>query len=409
MIQRRTHRARLLLGALVSGVLALGWGAAHGQEPIKIGGVAPLSAPGSFESGKLMVMGMEIARDRLNAAGGILGRPLQLIVEDTRGLPEQGTAAVEKLVTKDKVVGIVGEFHSSVARAMVEAVDRFKMPFVIAEAWADILTAKQSRYVFRIAPANSLFYTKVADWVKASGFENVVAIAENSDWGIDVDRVFRESLAGKRNVAGRTINYTSITAERTVTDFTPQLLLFKSLRPKPDLLLGIFTGTGELLMLKQAIEIGFAPRRETAIFGVGSDALLPELWETAGDGAVFSITKSGWHPLLGETPAVRAFTAEFRKKYGRDPTFVSMEAYETVFLLAKAVEQAKSTDADAIVAALEKIRFDGLRGTITFSTAREPAWAYHQWMEVPAVVIQYTKPRQSPDEAKVLWPPILKP
>lgn len=384
-------------------------GEAFGQQPVKIGGVAPLSAPGSFESGKLMVMGMEIARDRINAAGGVLGRPVQLIVEDTRGLPEQGTAALEKLVTKDRVVGIVGEFHSSVARAIVEGVDRFKVPFIIAEAWADILTAKQSKYVFRIAPANSLFYTKVADWIKASGFTNVVAIAENSDWGIDVDRVFRESLVGKTNVAGRTVNYTSITAERTVTDFTPQLLLFKSMRPRPDLLLGVFTGTGELLIIKQGIEIGFAPTRETSMFGVGSDALLPELWETAGEGAVFTVTKSGWHPLLGETPAVREFTAEFKKKYGRDPTFVSMEAYETVFLLVKAIEKAKSTDADAVVEALERIQFDGLRGRITFSTAREPAWAYHQWMEVPAVVIQYTKARQSPDDAKVLWPPVLRP
>jgi branched-chain amino acid transport system substrate-binding protein len=137
---------------------------------IKIGGVGPLSAPGSFESGKEMKMAMEQAIDEINAAGGVLGKKVALVFEDTQGLPEKGTAAMERLVEKHKAVAVVGEFHSSVAKAEIEVANRLKVPLIIAEAWADVITAKQYKYVFRIAPANSLFYSKIADWIKAAAF-----------------------------------------------------------------------------------------------------------------------------------------------------------------------------------------------------------------------------------------------
>ncbi|NIO06696.1 MAG: ABC transporter substrate-binding protein, partial [Deltaproteobacteria bacterium] len=281
----------VIIGALLLVVLMggpLGWT----QEPIVIGGVAPLSAPGAAESGAEMKIAMEMAAAEI---GKLLGRPIKLQVEDTRGLPEEGTAAMNRLADAG-AVGVVGEFHSAVAKAEIEVANDRKFPLIVSEAWADVITGRQYPYVFRIAPANSLFYTKVANWVKSIGAKNVVAIVENTDWGLGVDSVFKAGLPGQKNIEGETISYTSIVAERTVTDFTPQLLTFKAMRPRPDMVMDIFTGTGEYLIVKQAAELGLATTRETAIFPVGTSALYPEYWETVGEYGVFSITKTGYHP-----------------------------------------------------------------------------------------------------------------
>lgn len=388
----------VLLVALMGGTFA--WTA---EEPILIGGVAPLSAPGAAESGVEMKQAMEMAAEEI---GTILGRPIKLQVEDTRGLPEEGTAAMNRLADAG-AVAVAGEFHSSVAKAEIEVANDRKIPLVVSEAWSDTITAKQYPYVFRIAPANSLFYTKVADWIKAIGSKNVVAIVENTDWGLGVDGVLKANL--DENIYGEPISYTSIVAERTVTDFTPQLLQYKAMDPRPDLVMDIFTGTGEYLIVKQAAEIGLATTRETAIFAVGTSALYPEFWETVGEYGVFAITKTGYHPLLGVTPAIREFTAKFEERTGKEPTFAAMEGYDSIYVLAEAIEAAGSTDPDAIVAALEEIKYDGVLGTIYFSLEREPDYMFHQWPGAKAVVIQYTEVNQKPSDALLLWPALLRP
>ncbi|UCF93764.1 MAG: ABC transporter substrate-binding protein [Desulfobacterales bacterium] len=380
---------------------SLGWS----QDQVILGGVAPLSAPGAAESGAEMKIAMEMA---VSEIGQILGKPIKLQVEDTRGLPEEGTAAMNRLADAG-AAGVVGEFHSAVANAEIEVANQRKLPLIIAEAWADVITAKHYPYVFRIAPANSLFYTKVSDWVKAIGAQNVVAIVENTDWGLGIDTVFKETLHDQKNIDGDPVQYTSIVAERTVTDFTPQLLRYKSMSPRPDLVMDIFTGTGEYLIVKQTGELGLAPNRETLVFAVGTSALYPEYWETVGKYGVFSITKTGYHPLLGVTPAIKKFNAEFEAKTGKTPTFAAMEAYDSIHVLAQAIEQAGSTASDAIVAALEKIKYDGVLGTIYFSADKKPDYMYHQWPGAKAVIIQYTAEGQKYTDAELLWPAALMP
>jgi len=412
---KRTHQERrkedvmkrsaIIIGFMLLAVL-VGISPGWGQNKILIGGVAPLSAPGAAESGVKMKMAMEMAAKEI---GNVLGKPLKLQVEDTRGLPEEGRAAMNRLADAG-AVGVVGEFHSAVAKAEIEVANERKIPLIISEAWADEITAKGYPYVFRIAPANSLFYTKVATWIKAIGANNIVGIVENTDWGLNVDAVLKANLlGGAKNVNGETMKYTSIVAERTVTDFTPQLRKFKAMKPRPDLVMNIFTGTGEFLIVKQAAELGLATKRETAMFAVGTSANHPEFWETVGEYGVFSITKTGYHPFLGVTPAIKEFSAKYKAKTGMTPTFDVMEAYDSVYVMARAIEMAKSTDPAAVVAALEKIKHNGVLGAIYFSKQRKPAFMFHQWPGAKAVIIQYTEKDQKYMDAHLLWPAILKP
>ena len=103
-------------------------------------------------------------------------------------------------------------------------------------------------------PPDTILASKQA---KEVGFKNVAIIAENSDWGFGVIDVFR------KNLESTGVKVTSFNAERTVSDFTPQLLELKRADPRPDLLIAGFTGSNLLLMLRQAYDLGLAPTAET--------------------------------------------------------------------------------------------------------------------------------------------------
>lgn len=387
-----------LLAATFSLSLAAAAGPLAAQETIKIGGIAPLSPPGGVQTGESLRDGMTIAVDELNANGGIMGKKVELIVEDTSGVPEKGVAAFERLATSEDVVGVTGSAHSAVCSAVGPVAHKTNKVFIAGECWSDSVTAAQIPEVFRITVANSLVYSVAADWVKAAGFKNIAIISENSDWGFGIIDVFTKNLKD----TGATV--TSFTAERTVSDFTPQLLQLKRADPQPDLIVAGFTGSNLLLMLRQAADLGLAPSSKTAIFAAGSDVLEPEFWDVMGKSGKYVIGNPAGLPGKPDTPLSRTFGKAYQKKFDRPANAVAMEGYDGVMVLAQAIEAAKSTDTDAIKKALRNLKWNGTRGTINFPQTKDPAWAYQQWPEVPIFVIQYDEVNQSPADSAILWP-----
>ncbi len=392
---------KIKIGAVLIGVLAVLCVVQTGgaADVIKIGIVAPLSPPGGVETGQAIVDGAKIAAEEINAAGGLLGKKVELVIGDTAGLPEKGTAVMERLITRDKVIAVGGEGHSSVAMAEIEVAHRNGIPIIIAEAWADDITAKGYPEVFRLTVSNSLIYSKAAKWIKEQGFKHVAVIGENSDWGLGVIRVFKDNL----DQAG--VKVTSFSAERTLTDFTPQLLQLKNASPPVDFIVDGFTGAGELLMIKQAYELGIAPSKNCAILGAGMDTLYPGFWDTVGEAGVYVLSNPAGLPGLPKTATSDKFKKVFQTRYNREPDAVAMEGYDSVMVIAEAVKSAKSTEGKALIDALEnKVNWEGTRGTINFTTEKNPAWAYHMWMDVPVFIIQYTELNQEPSKAAILWP-----
>lgn len=392
----KTKTGRTLLAAAVA--MALPWAMANAAETIKIGGIAPLSPPGGVQTGESLRDGMKVAVAELNAAGGLLDEQVELIIEDTSGVPEKGVAAFERLVTKDKVVAVTGSAHSAVCAAVGPVARKYGIAFIAGECWADNVTGAQIPEVFRITVANSLVYSVAADWVKAVGFKHVAIIAENSDWGLGVIEVF------KANLEGTGTKVTSFTAERTLTDFTPQLLQLKRADPKPDLLIAGYTGAGLLQMLRQTYDLGLAPTRETAVFAAGMDVIEPEFWKTMGPDGVYVIGNPAGLPGKPDTPLSRSFGAAYEKLAGRPANAVAMEGYDGVMVIAEAIKAANSTDRAAIAQALRNLKWEGTRGTIRFPQTKEPAWAFQQWPEVPIFVIQYDQANQLPENSQILWP-----
>ena len=172
----------------LAAVIALSFSVADAQAascPIKIGGLAPLSAPGAVGGGEAMRDAMLFAERDINAAGGVLGCDVKVVIADTEGLPEKAAAVMEKLITQDGVVGVGGAYHSSVGVASKDISNARSIPTVFAETWNDTITGDKQKYIFRIAPLSS--WASATLWkaaLKVPGIKKVAIITENTDYGI---------------------------------------------------------------------------------------------------------------------------------------------------------------------------------------------------------------------------------
>ena len=373
-------------------------GAGRAAEPIMLGWVGPLSPPGGYSAGQEMKWAAQLAADEVNKAGGILGRPIQITYEDTKGTPDQGTAAMERLVNNDHVVAVFGEFHSSVALAEIAVAHKYGIPWVGTDVWADSITAKQYPEVFRVSPANSLIYTIVGDWVTNAGFKNVAIMQEATDYGVGAVEVLK-SILDKKDIKTNVI-----TVQLNQQDFTPEILRLMSQEPRPDMLMVIVAGEALYPIIKQACNQGFAPTAQTALYSGGGGALEKEVWETTADCAKYLIAEDVALPATQWNQKAKDFVAAFEKQFDRPPTGTAMESYDDLQVIAQAIRQAGSTDPQAIIKALEQIDYTGTRGAYHFSTKKDPAWAYHQFMEAPIMLIQYNEDNQSPDKAPIIYP-----
>src|SRR5215813_2334116 len=123
---------------------------AFAQAPIKIGVLTPLSPPGDAGAGQLIVRGAKMGAEEVNAQGGILGgRKIELVIEDDAGTPEKGVAGLRKLASQDKVVAVIGQFHSSVMEATQDLAEQLKVP-IFSILFNDTKpTEKHLTYTFR--------------------------------------------------------------------------------------------------------------------------------------------------------------------------------------------------------------------------------------------------------------------
>ncbi|HSR10618.1 MAG TPA: ABC transporter substrate-binding protein [Thermodesulfobacteriota bacterium] len=364
-------------------VLALGT-AAWCQDSVKIGVVGPRTGPAAA-TGKAFEEGIAIALDHINAKGGVMGKKLEIIFEDTGGVPEKAASGLERLATKEKVPIVVGESHSSSALAEIEVANRYKIPLIICEAWHDDITKKGYKYVFRAGPANSGvvdFY--IAPFVKDNGFKKVAIVRENSDWGAGIAE--RTEL----NLKKMNIPFTTLKVERESKDYYTELTKIKG--ENPDIILAYIYGTGLHFFISQAGEVGVSPKA-LILDGAGPPSLWDNYWKNVGDAGELELFMSSMHEKVHLTPTSRKFWDDYKKKYGKDPTdYKTRSIYNVVLVAADAINRAKSTDPEAIVAALEKTSLEVTTGTVKFGL-NAGSYEYHQWMP-PMLVVQWADKKQ---------------
>lgn len=384
---------------LIAGGLLAAAPGAWASKPIPIGWVGPLSPPGDYAAGEEMKWAAELAASQVNHSGGVLGRKITIYYDDTKGQPDQGTDAMERLITYDHVKAVFGEFHSSVALAEIDVAHKYNVPWVATDVWSDKITAKQYPQVFRPSPNNTLIFYKTAHWIHDAGFKNVAILRATTDYAEGATQIVEQQL---KKLGG--VNVQAVTVQFNQQNFRPTLLRLKHDMPNMDLLMSIDASNGAYKILKQACNLGIAPTKSTGMYMSGGPALEKEIWDVDGKCGKYVVAEDPTLPKSQWGQKAQAFVKAFTKRFKRPPTGTAMESYDDLNLLVHAIKEAGSTKPGPIIKALENIHYAGTRGTYSFSTKKDPAWAYHQWMNAPVMIIQYTKKGQSPDDAAILYP-----
>jgi ABC-type branched-subunit amino acid transport system substrate-binding protein len=164
---------------------------------IRIGALVPLTRPGWVEAGRQLLAGLELGAGEVNAAGGIGGRPLELVIRDTAADPQRAIAAVTELARLG-VAAVAGEYHSVVARAAAARADALGLPFLCSSAVLDALTEEPTEWVARLAPAQSHGWQIYADFLLGAGHRRIAVAAEPSAYWASGTRILRDRLARSR-------------------------------------------------------------------------------------------------------------------------------------------------------------------------------------------------------------------
>ncbi|HWK88079.1 MAG TPA: ABC transporter substrate-binding protein [Xanthobacteraceae bacterium] len=367
-------------------------------DTIKVGVTVAQSPPGSVSQGTQVKDGVEVAAKIINDAGGVDGKKIELIVEDTQGIPEKARAAVEKLITRDQVVAIVGEHQSSAALAGIEVAHRYHVPYINTNGWSDVIREKGYPEVFNPGNYNSRVAIAVADTMKSLGAKNVVAFCENTDYGVGLAKLIGAQIAERT----QGISYKYETLDRASKDYLPAILPLKA--NPPDVIVEILLPPGAYILLNQLNEQGVAPTAKTMIYDASGIADYPDFWQNVGDAAKNMLVFGLYHPKMPMPELGKKVAADYTAKVKADPNRLLFQAADSLFLVAEAIKAAKSTKADDMIKALEGMKWSGTRGEVSFSNEKS-GFKYHQWLDVPYVTFQITAVKQPVADMKLVQDP----
>ncbi len=191
--------------ALVLGVL--GAALVLGAEPIKIGGLFPLTGPLS-PYGKEIVKGAKLAVQQINELGGVLGRPLELVVRDTATSPDVGRDAAAKLIEIDGVVAIVGALASGVTLAVSSVTIPARVPLISPSSTSPAITELEDNdFVFRTCPSDALQGVVQARLARNLGYKKVAIIFVNNAYGRGLAEVFKANFEDEDHAVTAMIPY----------------------------------------------------------------------------------------------------------------------------------------------------------------------------------------------------------
>jgi branched-chain amino acid transport system substrate-binding protein len=292
--------------------------------------------------GEFAVQAVDMAVAEINAAGGINGRKIELLKEDSVN-PQTATTKAERMIERDKVACILGEISSASALAIGQVAERTKTLFINTGANSDQLRGKScSKYMFHIESQNSMYVKTCGRALLAKGLvkgKKWFSLTADYAFGHDLLRVAKKFMEA---------NGGQFAADKLVptdaTDFSP--LLLEICNAKPDLVISNLAGNQITNFLKQYTEFGLT----FPVAGFGFDTAVA--W-AAGKGNFLGTWPLVWHHLL-TTPASQKFVADFRKRYNRPPENQAWGDYNAMKLTAQAMADTKSLDSTKLVEHFEK-------------------------------------------------------
>ncbi|MGC4242195.1 MAG: ABC transporter substrate-binding protein [Herbaspirillum sp.] len=318
-------------------------------DPIKIGVSGPYTG-GSAPMGVSMRDGVKLAVAEINAAGGVLGRQIQLVERDDEAKNERGVQIAQELINKEKVVATVGFINTGVALASQRFYQEAKIPVINNVATGTVITKQfekeKDNYIFRTSAADKIQAKMIADEaVDKQKFTKVAILADSTNYG-QLGREDLEKVLADKKVTPVAVEKYNIKD----VDMTAQLLKSKQGGAQAVLTYGIGP---ELAQIANGME-----KLNWQVPIIGS-------WPLSMGNFIDNSGKNGNGARMpqtfiqdGNTPKRKAFIEAYQKAYKVDrmPSAVSAaQGYDSILLLAAAIKQAGTTDGDKVRAALENL------------------------------------------------------
>ena len=352
MSKLKLNRRSLLKGAAGSALMAgIGMPAiSYAQaDALKIGHLTPRTGfLGPL--GEYAVQAADLAVEEINAAGGVNGRKIELIKEDSVN-PQTASTKAERMIERDKVLCIVGEISSASCLAIAQVAQRTKNLFINTGGNSDALRGSNcNKYMFHVESQNSMYVKTVGrallakDMVKGKKWYSLTADYAFGHDLLKVAKRFMEANGGQ------------FAADELVpTDFSDfSTILTKIRSAKPDMVVSNLAGVQITNFLKQYSEFGL----DFPVAGFGFDTAVA--WG-AGKGNFFGTWPLVWHHLI-DTPGSKAFVAAFTKKYGKPPENQAWGDYIAMKILAQSMNDTKTADPLKVIEHWEKEpKFDVLK------------------------------------------------
>jgi branched-chain amino acid transport system substrate-binding protein len=317
------------------------------QQPIKIGHLVPLtgflSPMGDYASkaGKLAV-------EEINAAGGVLGRKLETIVDDETN-PGVGVQKATKMIQQDKVDFLLGTVSSAVALAIMDVADRYQKIFFNTGSNSDDIRGKNCNYYTFSTEASNTQYVKAIGryLVKNKNYKTFYILTSDYAFGHDLTRVTRRLL---NELGGKEIGHDLVPTG--TADYSSYLLKIRN--ANPEVIFVNVAGADQTTFLKQYTEFGM----KIDVAGGVTDTVL--MWNAGKETAQGVWTLIWWGDL--DNAWTKNFVSKYRAKYGLPPENQAWGDYTSLKVLAEAIKMAGTTDSKKVVEALEKVKFDGGKG-----------------------------------------------
>ena len=329
------------------------------RSAIEIGYFGDLTGP-TFNFGKSAINGVLMAASEINLRGGINGRPIDVVIEDDRGSPEEAARLTAKLIDKDKVIAIIGGGTSGNSRAAAPKAQSSHVP-LISPSSTDPAVTKTGDYIFR-----ACFVDSFQGEVMASFAVNTLK-AHKAAILFDFNSPYGQGLSDFFELSFEKLGGTIVSKQTYVqgdADFKGQLSMIRSAEPDVIYIPGYYGDVA--IIAKQARQLGLT---QPLLGADGWDA--PELWQLGGD-ALNGAYISTHYSIDDPSPAIQTFVEGYKQRYGHLlPDAHAALAYDAMRLLADAIARAGTTDSDKLRQALAETKnFAGVTGVISMDADR---------------------------------------
>ena len=338
-------------------------------QTLKIGAPQPMTgADAPF--GDKFKKAYSLAVEEINAAGGVNGRKLEVLLEDHQAKNALAATVAEKLITQGQVLVMTGGRASGQAVEIASVCQRLKTPYLVDHPSADIITSKGFEWVFRNNPTGSIYpqaFNRFITEVEGAMPKSAAVIYDNTVFGKTIANSAMTFLKSKG---------VSIVADEAyplnTLDFKPLMTKVKATSPDYFLMVAVST-TDAILLTRHAKEIGIRPR---AFVGFGGGFGVADFPKQLGPLAQNVFSSAAWSGNPNDAE-VKAFYEKFHKRYGFYPKEHEVEGYAAIYIIADALKRAKLTgnvaqDRDAVRQALLGVDMTTVFGKVKFGSYKGP-------------------------------------